>query len=65
MQPHQERVVVELAELKEKREKLGAFLFGPILTTLAKDEIERLRRQHDIMVQYEGVLQERIAHFPL
>ena len=65
MQPHEERVVNELKELTEKREKLGRFIgqnatFG----TLPVGEQARLRRQFDIMVEYEGVLQERIDHFP-
>lgn len=68
MQPHQQRVVAELKDLTEKRERLGAFVAGAgngIFATLPTDEQVRLRRQHDIMVQYEGVLQERIDHFPV
>ena len=65
MQPHQERVVNELNELKEKREKLGAFIAAsPVFTSLPIDEQSRLRRQFDIMISYEGVLQERIDYFP-
>jgi hypothetical protein len=67
MQPYQERVVNELKELSEKREKLATFLAGPpssTLYSLPSDEQTRLRRQLDIMVQYEGILQERIDHFP-
>jgi hypothetical protein len=64
MQAHQERVVAELKDLTVKREKLGAFLAGnPNLASVPKDEQARLRRQFDIMVSYEGVLQERIDHF--
>jgi len=65
MQPHQERVVAELNELAERRKKLGQFIAGSSLFGgLPTDEQSRLRRQFDIMVQYEGVLQERIDHFP-
>jgi|SRR5579863_3838216 len=65
MQPHQQRVVAELKELTEKREKLATFLCTPngVCEKLPPDEQARLRRQFDIMVQYEGVLQERIDHF--
>lgn len=66
MQPHEERVVAELKELAEKREKLALFIGeSPIFATLPKDEQLRLGRQFDIMLQYEGVLQERIDHFPV
>lgn len=67
MQPHQQRVVAELRELTDRREKLGSFIAGAgaIFSTLPNDEQERLRRQFDIMVRYEGVLQERIDHFPV
>jgi hypothetical protein len=66
MQPHQQRVVAELKELTDKREKLGMFIAGAgtkTFSTLPVDEQALLRRQYDIMVQYEGVLQERIDHF--
>jgi|HubBroStandDraft_6_1064221.scaffolds.fasta_scaffold00134_60 hypothetical protein len=65
MQAHQERVVAELKDLTVKREKLGAFLAGNpnLASSVPKDELARLRRQFDIMVSYEGVLQERIDHF--
>ena len=64
MQPHQERVITELKELTDKREKLALFIGGsPFFANLGSDEQSRLRRQFDIMVQYEGVLQERIEHF--
>lgn len=67
MQPHQQRVVAELKDLTEKREKLGAFIAGAgnnLFASVPDDEQRRLRRQFDIMVQYEGVLQERIDRFP-
>ena len=62
--PHQQRVINELAELTDKREKLALFIAGSnIFGSLRRDEQNRLRRQFDIMVQYEGVLQERIDNF--
>ena len=65
MLPHQERVVQELKDLTDKREKLAFFIgTSKTFSGLPDDEQQRLRRQFDIMVQYEGVLQERIDHFP-
>jgi hypothetical protein len=65
MEPYQNRVVDELKELTVKRERLGAFIgSSPVFRGLPYDEQERMRRQFDIMVQYEGVLQERIDYFP-
>ena len=65
MEPHQQRVVEELKQLTDRREKLGIFMGGgKVFGALPADEQSRLRRQFDIMVSYEGVLQERINHFP-
>ena len=64
MQPHQQRVVDELKELTGRRAKLGEFFGTELYRGLPEDEQARMRRQFDIMVQYEGVLQERIDHFP-
>ena len=64
--PYQQRVIAEIKDLTEKREKLGAFIAGAgnrIFDGLPDTEQARLRRQFDIMVQYEGVLQERIDNF--
>jgi hypothetical protein len=61
--PHQERVVIEKAELDEKLEKLNAFGRGELFATLPPEEQERLQRQSKIMDQYSVVLGERIAAF--
>ena len=63
MQPHQQRVVDEKAELDGRREKLRTFLMGEMVKTLPPDEHERLSRQYSIMVQYSVVLRERIEAF--
>ena len=63
MEPHQQRVVDEKAELDEKHAKLGEFLIGSIYASLPTDEQERLGRQWSIMNEYSGVLAERIAAF--
>lgn len=63
MQPHQERVVAERAELDEKRAKLTAFIDGEVFDALDAAEQDRLRRQQDAMSVYSDVLRERIAAF--
>jgi uncharacterized protein len=65
MAPHQQRVVDELKELSDRREKLYAFIgTNPLFGRLPSDEQGRLETQLNIMTQYESVLQERIDHFP-
>ena len=55
----------KLKELADKREKLGIFIGGSkLFGSLPTDEQGRLRRQFDVMIQYEGILTERIDHFP-
>lgn len=63
MQPHQQRVVDEKAELDARREKLTAFLAGDICRTLPAEEQHRLGRQATIMAQYSQILGERIDAF--
>lgn len=63
MQPHQERVVTEKAELEEKIAKLNTFFNTAIFDKLSSEERDRLHRQYEFMVQYSAVLGERIAAF--
>jgi hypothetical protein len=63
MQPHQQRVVDEKAELSEKLDKLETFQDGAIFASLPSSEQTRLTRQLFIMKLYEQVLEERIAAF--
>jgi len=64
MKEYQTRVVNELKELTEKREKLGLFIDrNPIFETLPEAEQFRLRSQFDIMIQYEAILKDRIENF--
>jgi hypothetical protein len=63
LQPHQQRVVTEKAELDDKLAKLGAFGSTPLFASLPADEQGRLNRQHSLMEQYSAVLGERIAAF--
>lgn len=62
--PHQQRVVDELASLKEKVVDLRHFIFiSPLFGSLDYAKQERLMRQNDLMLRYAAVLSERIAAF--
>lgn len=63
MQPYQERVIAEKAELDERLAKLRAFFETEAFTELDNAEIERLQRQAVFMSAYSEVLRERIAAF--
>ena len=64
MQPHQERVVAEANELRERFTKLTAFISGSdTFKTLDAQDQELLRRQRSYMGDYLDVLGERIARF--
>lgn len=65
MQPHQQRVVDEKAELDKKANALSQFI-GANQTFGALDaaEQERLREQCEVMWQYSEILGARIAAFP-
>jgi hypothetical protein len=63
MQPHEERVLAEEAELSDRLNKLGAFIHGETFPTLAAEDQRLLQEQDDCMRAYAGVLRQRIARF--
>lgn len=63
MQPHQQRVVDEKADLSAKLDKLESFQDTAIYSSLPAAEQSRLTRQLFIMKLYEQVLEERISAF--
>lgn len=67
MEPHQERVIAEQKELETKTVALHKFIQDspahPIFAQLEEAEKSRLRRQYSAMVEYNEVLNERIAAF--
>lgn len=63
MQPHQQRVVAEKAELDEKLTKLRAFIGSETFLRLDTAEQVRLRMQAVHMAAYSQVLGERIEAF--
>lgn len=64
LQPHQQRVVQEKAELDEKLTKLVAFSANPIFSDLPLDDRNLLVEQAHHMQAYSNVLGQRIARFP-
>lgn len=64
MQPHEQRVINEKAELDERIQKLNAFVRGDVFFNLAYIEQMRLCRQLTVMREYSTILYERIANFP-
>ena len=64
LQPHQQRVVAEKAELGSKREKLWSFMNGENFFALCDEaERDRLITQAEAMARYSEVLESRIAAF--
>lgn len=61
--PHQQRVVKERSELKEKTDKLEQFLDTGLFNGLDDGEKVRLKYQYHIMMIYLEVLDDRIANF--
>lgn len=59
----QQRVVNEQKELKEKLDKLTAFINSDQFYKLDFDECYRLRQQHYFMFFYNEVLESRIRAF--
>lgn len=63
LQPHQQRVVAEKADLSERLAKLLGFFQTPVFAALSEAERSRLRNQARFMDGYAAVLEERIAAF--
>lgn len=64
LQPHQQRVVDEKAELDTKATALSNFIgTSPIFEKLDPTEQERLKEQNDVMWRYSEILAQRIAAF--
>lgn len=63
MLPHQQRVLDEAHELKQKVQKLNAFVDTTTFENLEAEERTLLCKQLNLMVQYFNVLELRIARF--
>lgn len=63
MQPHQQRVVQEKAELDEKIEKLEAFIQSEKFKVVDSEDSFLLNQQLAYMLAYSNTLQMRIERF--
>jgi len=63
MDPYQERVVAEKADLDAKLGKLMVFTTSDVFKALPYDERTRLIAQKDAMTAYSLILEQRIAAF--
>ena len=62
--PHQQRVIDEANELRDKFSKLGAFVLdNAIFPTLPQEERDDLESQFVLMGKYLDVLDRRISRF--
>lgn len=60
-QPHEQRVHEELHQLRDRNDKLKAFLYTDLFTSLDPAEQVRLSRQYNLQQQLIQVLAERVA----
>lgn len=65
MQPYQERVIAEQAELAYRLTKLSAFISKgvPAFEALDNEDQRLMRRQREVMLEYHEILGDRIARF--
>ncbi|WP_340618706.1 crAss001_48 related protein [Xenorhabdus entomophaga] len=63
LQPHQQRVIDELAELNERIEKLSVFIGGDIYNALEETDRYLLRVQRSAMYNYAEILHMRVKRF--
>ena len=65
MQPHQQRVIDERQQLRERLDKLENFLAGDLFKSLSHEEGVLLWAQRGAMAQYLAVLDRRVAIWKL
>ena len=63
IQPHQQRVIDERAELDGCIAKLAAFVESPVFLSVRHDKQQRLKGQLDVMRIYSETLAARIRAF--
>jgi len=63
LQPHQQRVVDELKELRSKTVKLELFTCGDLFDELPLPERYLLENQLFVMMTYSKILSQRISLF--
>lgn len=65
MEDYQRRVVIEYADLAEKRTKLNAFLGSEASASVMFADRRLLERQIDAMDNYAAILSERLTAFEI
>ncbi len=65
IQPHQQRVVDEKAQLDERIKKLQTFIWGEKFDKLDRVEQDLMRQQLDAMHNYSTVLNNRLLFWGL
>lgn len=63
VQPYQQRVMDEKAELDDRLAKLNAFWANPQFDKLPSEEKQRLESQARVMQEYSDILAARISAF--
>ena len=63
MKPTQQQLIAEKAELDVRRSGLTAFMVSDEFHHVPIMERHRMVRQHCVMLEYSGILGERIAGF--
>lgn len=63
LQPHEERVLAERAELADKCVKLEAFIVSDAFRAIYTLDRHLLKEQHEAMTVYLAVLDRRIERF--
>lgn len=63
MKKFQHRVLQEKSDLEFRHKKLQEFFATDTFYTLPEEEQDRLLRQSNIMIDYIGILAERIEAF--
>lgn len=62
LQPHQERVLAEFRDLRDRRDKIMDFIISnPTFLTLSTIEQWLLNSQSDAMLEYERILVMRLS----
>ncbi|MDC9603518.1 crAss001_48 related protein [Xenorhabdus griffiniae] len=63
LQPHQQRVIDELAELNERIEKLSVFIGSNTYNALEESDCYLLKMQRSAMYNYAEILHMRVKRF--
>jgi hypothetical protein len=63
LQPHQQRLVEEAAQNKDRLDKLKAFLQQDLKGIVTQEEFNDLVAQLQVMTSLQTILERRIARF--